>query len=77
LNWCFYGGKCTKLFLIAVYFASILKNKSGKTKELILRISALLLILQGYALRALQMTFGDFAWCWKFEQTILIFFKSH
>jgi hypothetical protein len=73
----FYGGKCTKLFLNEVYFASILKNKSGKTKELILRISALLLILQGYALRTLQMTFGDFAWCWKFEQTILIFFKSH
>lgn len=36
-----------------------------------------LFILQGYALRTLQMTFGDFAWCWKFEQTILIFFKSH
>ncbi|MBO4596363.1 MAG: hypothetical protein J5676_00590 [Bacteroidaceae bacterium] len=42
-------------------FASILKNKSGKTKELILRFSVLLLILQGYALRAFQMTFGDFA----------------
>ncbi|MBR6368211.1 MAG: hypothetical protein IKR89_07620 [Bacteroidaceae bacterium] len=37
-------------------FASILKNKSGKTKELILRFSALLFILQGYALGALLMT---------------------
>ena len=37
----FYGGKCTKLFLIEVFFACILKNKSGKTKELILRFSAL------------------------------------
>ena len=52
----FYGGKCTKLFLIEVFFASILKNKSGKTKELILRFSALLLILQGYTLWALQKT---------------------
>ena len=52
----FYGGKCTKLFLIEVFFACILKNKSGKTKELIPRFSALLLILQGYALWALQKT---------------------
>ncbi len=29
----FYGGKCTKLFLIEVFFACILKNKGGKTKE--------------------------------------------
>jgi hypothetical protein len=28
----FYGGKCTKLFLIEVFFACILKNESGKTK---------------------------------------------
>ncbi|MBQ7613392.1 MAG: hypothetical protein IJU92_10080, partial [Spirochaetaceae bacterium] len=52
----FYGGKCTKLFLIEVFFACILKNKSGKTKELILRFSTLLFILQGYALWALQKT---------------------
>jgi hypothetical protein len=51
----FYGGKCTKLFLIEVFFACILKNKSGKTKESILRFSALLLILQGYALWASLM----------------------
>ena len=37
-------------------FARILKNKSGKTKELILCFSAMLLILQGFALRALPMT---------------------
>ncbi len=37
-------------------FASILKNKSGKTIELILRFSALLFILQGWALRTLLMT---------------------
>ena len=29
----FYGGKYTTYFLIVVCFASILKNKSGKTKE--------------------------------------------
>jgi hypothetical protein len=29
----FFGGKCTKLFLIEVFFTCILKNKSGKTKE--------------------------------------------
>jgi hypothetical protein len=40
---------------IEILFCLQLKNKSGKTEELILRFSALLLILQGYALRALQM----------------------
>ena len=29
----FFGGKCTKLFLIEAFFACILKNKGGKTKE--------------------------------------------
>ena len=52
----FYGGKCTKLFLIAVFFARILKNESGKPKGLDSSFSALLLILQGYALGTLQKT---------------------
>ena len=39
--------------MIAVFFVRILKNEGGKTKESILRFSALLIILQGYAL-------GDF-----------------
>ena len=51
----FYGGKCTKLFLIAVFFARILKNKSGKKKEFDSSFSAQLIILQGYALGILQM----------------------
>ena len=50
----FYGGKCTKLFLIEVFFASILKNKSGKTKGAILCFSALFVIF------CKVMSWGDY-----------------
>jgi hypothetical protein len=47
--------RCT-YFSRTLLFCQHFENKSGKTKELILRFSALLLILQGYALWTLQMT---------------------